>query len=34
MRELNSRPNEVLTSRSFTGLAFLILKAGTILCPE
>lgn len=32
--ESNCCPNWVLTFRSFTGLAFLILKAGSVHCPE
>ncbi len=32
--ELNPCPNWVLTHRSFTGLAFLTLKAGIVHYPE
>ena len=34
LRELNRCPNWVLTNRSFTGLAYLTLKAGTVHYPE
>ncbi len=33
LRELNPCPNWVLTPRSFTGLSYLILKAGTVPYP-